>query len=192
MSCQGEVCSKLSNYTWSLHIVNKSVDGFSVSPVYHVNIYLQMNTRRLFIKDIFKLEDDTRTNVHYAVTASVKLGGKEFAGNFSFIVNSPPKIFSVNGSCHVEPMEGEAISTDFSIACSEWHDVDKPLTYEFTYQDKYGMVIIQTGSLNTVKTKLPVGEASNEYELLLEVLVGDSYQDFTSTRLLVKVSISKE
>lgn len=151
-----------------------------------------MNTRRLFIKDIFKLEDDTRKHVHYAVTASVKLDGKDFDGNFSFIVNSPPKKFYINASCHVKPMEGEAISTDFSITCSEWYDVDKPLTYEFTYQDKYGMVIIQTGSLNTVKTKLPVGEASNEYELLLEVLVGDSYQDFTSTRLLVKVSVSKE
>lgn len=193
MACRGEVCSKLSNYTWSLLIVNQSVDGFFVSPVYHANIYLQMNTKRLFIKDIFKLEDDTRKNVHYAAKASVKLDdGKEFDGNFSFIVNSPPKKFSMNASCHVEPMEGEAISTDFSITCSEWHDVDKPLTYEFTYQDKYGMVIIQTGRLNTVKTKLPVGEASNEYQLLLEVFVGDSYQDFTSTQLLVKVSVSTE
>lgn len=192
-TCQGEACSKISNYTWSLHIVNQSVDGFSVSPVHHVNIYLQMNTRRLFINDIFKLEDDTRKHVHYAVKASVKLDDeKEFDGNFSFIVNSPPKKFSVDASCHVVPMKGEAISTDFSITCSGWHDADKPLTYEFTYQDKYGMVIIQAGSLNTVTTKLPVGEASNKYELLLEVLVGDSYQDFTSTRLLVKVSVSKE
>ena len=186
------MCSKLSNYTWSLHIVNQSVAGFSVSPVNHVNIYLQMNTRRLFIKDIFKLEDDTTKHVHYAVIASVKLDEKEFAGNFSFIVNSPPQMSSVNASCHVKPFEGEAISTDFSITCSEWYDVDKPLTYEFTYLDKYGMVIIQTGSLNTVKTKLPVGEVSNGYELLLEVFVGDSYQDFTSTRLLVKVLVSKQ
>jgi len=152
-----------------------------------------MNTRRLLINNIFKLQDDTRKHVHYIVRTSVKLDdGKEFDGNFSFIVNSPPKRLSVDASCYVVPMEGEAISTDFSITCSGWHDEDKPLTYEFTYQDKYGMVMIQAGSLNAVTTKLPVGEATNEYDLLLEVLVGDSYQDFTSTRLLVKVSVSKE
>lgn len=190
-TCQGEACSEISNYTWSLHFVNQAGDGLSVSPVHHVKINLQMNTRRLFINDIFKLQDDTRKDVHYAVKASVKLDdGKEFDGNFSFIVNSPPKRFSPDASCHVVPMEGEAISTDFSITCSGWHDEDKPLTYEFRYQDKYGMVIIQVGSFNKVTTKLPVGEASKEHALVLEALVGDSYQDFTATRLLVKVSVS--
>lgn len=189
-TCQGEACSKISNYTWSLYVVNQSVDGFSVSQVHHVNIYLQMNTRRLLIDEIFKLQDDTRKHVRYAVKASVKLdSGKEFHGNFSFIVNSPPKRFSVGASCHVVPVEGEAISTDFSITCSGWHDVDKPLTYEFTYQDEYGMVMIQAGSLNKVTTKLPVGDPSKEYALILEAFVGDSYKDFTSTRLLVKVSV---
>ena len=193
MTCQGEACNKISNYTWSLHIVNQSVDGFSVSPVHHVKMYVQMNTRRLLIDDIFKFQDDTKKHVHYTVKSLVKLDdGKEYDGNFSFIVNSPPKKFSVDASCHVVPMEGEAISTEFSITCSGWHDADKPLTYEFTYRDKYGMVMIQVGSLNTVTTKLPVGEASNEYDLPLEVLVGDSYQDFTSTRLLVKVTVSNE
>ena len=190
-TCQGEACSKISNYTWSLYVVNQSVDGFSVSQVHHVNIYLQMNTRRLLIHEIFKLQDDTRKHVRYAVKASVKLDcGKEFQGNFSFVVNSPPRRLSVGASCHVVPVEGEAISTDFSITCSGWHDVDKPLTYEFTYQDEYGMVMIQAGSLNKVTTKLPVGDVSKEYALVLEAFVGDSYQDFTSTRLLVKVSVS--
>ena len=147
-----------------------------------------MNGRRLLINEIFKLQNDAEKGIHYAVRASVQLDdGEKFDSNFSFVVNSPPKKSALNGSCHVVPTEGQAISTDFLITCSGWHDTDKPLTYEFRYQDRYGMVMIQVGSSNKVTTKLPVGKATDDYELVLEALVGDSYKDFTAARLLVKV-----
>lgn len=89
--------------------------------------------RCLFIKDIFKLEDDMRKNVYYVVIVLGKLDGKEFVGNFLFIVNLFLKIFFVNVSCYVELMEGEVILIDFFIMCLEWYDVDKLLIYEFIY-----------------------------------------------------------
>ncbi|XP_078350860.1 sperm receptor for egg jelly-like [Oculina patagonica] len=186
--CQGEACGNISKYDWSLHLINQSGNDLSVSQVSHVKIYPQMNSQRLLINDISNLQDDTIRNIHYAAKAGVQLNdGEGFNGNFSFVVNSPPKRVAPDASCHVVPTEGEAISTDFLITCSGWHDADKPLTYEFRYQDKYGMVMIQVGSLNNVTTKLPVGEAAEDYALVLEALVGDSYKDFTGTRLLVKV-----
>lgn len=148
-----------------------------------------MDSRRLLINDIFKLKDETIKNIHYAVKAGVKLNDEvEFSGNFSFVVNSPPMRLAPDSSCHVVPLEGEAVSTDFIITCSGWYDPDKPLIYDFRYQDKYGMVKIQVGNLNKVATKLPVGEATEDYALVLEALVGDSYKAFTATRMVVKVS----
>lgn len=186
--CKGEACRNISKYTWSLHTIYQSGNDLSVSQVNHVKVYPQMNSKRLLINDISKLQDDAIRNFHYAVNAGVQLNdGVEFNGNFSFVVNSPPKRLAPDASCHVVPTEGEAISTDFLITCSGWYDADKPLTYEFRYQDKYGMVMIQVGSLNKVTTKLPVGEAAEDYALVLEALVGDSYQDFTRTQMLVKV-----
>lgn len=147
-----------------------------------------MNRKRLLIDNIFKLQDDTNRHINYVVKAEIKLvDGTKFEGRFPFIVNSPPKKLSPNTSCHVTPAEGEAISTDFLIMCSGWNDADQPLTYEFSYKDKHGMVLIQTGRLNKVTTKLPVGEATEDYFLALEAQVGDSFKDFTETRLLVKV-----
>lgn len=189
--CHGEACSKVSKYTWSFLSLDQSVNKLSVSEVHNIKIYPQMNSRRLLIKDIFRLQDDTKKHINYAVKAEVKLdNGIEFYGNYSFVVNSPPKRAPADARCHVAPMEGEAISTDFSITCLGWQDADQPLTYEFRYRGKYGLVIIQTGSLDKVTTKLPVGDAAEDYALVLEAMVGDSFKDFTTTRLLVMVRIT--
>ncbi|XP_022803093.1 sperm receptor for egg jelly-like [Stylophora pistillata] len=188
--CAGHSCDKVSRYKWSFHLVNQ--EDLSVQVVHHLRSYSQMNGQRFLMEDISKLRDDSNKQIIYVVKAIVQLDKKtKFEGRFPFLVNSPPNRTS-NTSCHVTPMEGEAISTDFLITCSGWNDEDKPLVYEFRYQDKHGMVLIQTGPLNRVITKLPVGKATEDYSLVLEAQVGDSFKDFVETRLLVKVRPPKQ
>ena len=141
------------------------------------------------IHDIFKLQDDRSRHINYVVKVAAKLEDEMTAeANFSFIVNSPPKRLSPQASCDVTPREGEAISTNFLIMCWGWYDVDHPLTYDFRYGNEYGIVIIQTGNLYNVSTKLPIGDPRKDYALVLEALVGDSFKDFTTTKLSVTVN----
>lgn len=184
----GDSCSSVSKYEWSVHLVNQ--EDLSVQEIHHKRIYPQMNSQRFLMEDVSKLQDDRNKQIIYVVKAVAKLDEKtQFEGKFTFVVNSPPRK-TPKTRCHVTPMEGEAVLTDFIISCSGWNDEDKPLIYEFRYQDKYGMVLIQTGRLNRVITKLPVGKATEDYSLVLEAQVGDSFKDFTETRLLVKVLIT--
>ena len=186
--CAGHSCDKVSRYKWSFHLVNQ--EDLSVQEVHHLRNYSQMNSQRFLMEDISKLLDDSNKQIIYVVKAIVQLDKKtKFEGRSPFLVNSPPNRTS-NTSCHVTPMEGEAILTDFLITCSGWNDEDKPLVYECRYQDKHGMVLIQTGPLNRVITKLPVGKATEDYSLVLEAQVGHSFKDFVETRLLVKVFIN--
>ena len=143
----------------------------------------------MMIRDIFKLQDDTSRRINYVVKVTAKLEDEMTAeANFSFIVNSPPKRLSPKTSCDVRPGEGEAISTNFFIMCWSWYDVDQPLTYDFRYRNEYGIVLIQTGNLYNVSTTLPIGDPLKDYALDLEALVVDSFKDFTTTKLSVKVN----
>ena len=183
--CQGKSCSNISRYTWSLYLITNNL---SISKVRNIRVQPQVDGKRVVIDDISKLHDDTNKHVYYVVKAAVKLDDETAVeGNFSFVVNSPPKKLDPEASCNVNPLEGEAISTDFLITCWEWHDVDKPLTYLFRYRDEHGMVVIETGPMYNVSTKLPIGDPAKDYTLVLDALVGDSFKDFTTTQLLVKV-----
>ena len=179
----------MSQYKWSLFSHNNTPNDFSIREVPNIKIHPQEDSKRLFVNDIFKLCDDTNRHVTYTVEATAKLEDEvAVAASFSFVVNSPPKRLTPNASCEVSPLEGEAISTDFLITCSGWHDVDRPLTYQFSYGNKYGMVLIKTGSSYNVSAKLPIGDSAEDYRLVLEVQVKDSFADFTKTQLFVKVN----
>lgn len=171
-----------------MYVVNNTANDLSVGEVRDIKIHPQMDSKRLLISNLFKLYDDTHRHIHYVVKAAVESAKLAVEANFSFVVNSPPKKKSPQQSCDVRPKEGEAVSTNFLITCWGWQDVDTPLTYQFRYRDEYGMVLIQSGSLYNVSTKLPIGDAAEGYTLILEALVGDSFKDFTSTKLLVKVN----
>lgn len=184
-SCQGEECTDISHYTWSLYLLNKTASESSFREVYNITI---QDTSQVVIHDIFKLQDDTARNISYVCKVAVNVQGLiRIDADYSFVVNSPPERLTSEASCDVRPMEGEAIFTDFFITCWGWYDEDHPLNYEFRYRDEYGMVLIQSGNLYNVSAKLPIGDPAKDYILGLEALVGDSFKDFSTTKLFVKV-----
>ena len=186
--CYGELCKKTSSYKWSLHLVSFSRDTFSILDVSDAAVKPSKSKNHVLI-NISKLHRDTaRKRLYYLVKAVIHLDDHiEVEGNFSFVVNSPPQRMTSEAFCDVNPSEGEAVSTHFRIRCLGWYDEDQPLTYLFRYGGKHDMIVIQTGQLNNISTKLPIGAPDKDYTLVLEALVGDSFKDFTITTLTVKV-----
>ena len=187
--CYGELCKKTSSYKWSLHLVSFSRDTFSTLDVSDAGVKPSKSKNHVLI-NISKLHRDTgRKRLYYLVKAVIHLDDHiEVEGNFSFVVNSPPQSGMTSAAfCDVNPLEGEAVSTHFRIRCLGWYDEDQPLTYLFRYGGKHDMIVIQSGQLNNVSTKLPIGDPDKDYTLVLEALVGDSFKDFTITTLTVKV-----
>lgn len=186
--CYGELCKKTSSYKWSLHLVSFSRDTFSILDVSDAAVKPSKSKNHVLI-NISKLHRDTaRKRLYYLVKAVIHVDDHiEVEGNFSFVVNSPPQRMTSEAFCDVTPSEGEAVSTHFRIRCLGWYDEDQPLTYLFRYGGKHDMIVIQTGQLNNVSTKLPIGDPDKDYTLVLEALVGDSFKDFTITTLTVKV-----
>ena len=185
--CRGNACQTVFKYTWSFHQVKY---GHETIVVRNATLFPQMDTKRLDVNEIDKLERDSNQAVRYIVQAMVELDRESrVQGNFTFVVNSPPKRLNPYAGCGITPHEGDAHTTDFVISCWDWQDEDEPLTYQFAYLKEYGMVVIQSGIMSQVTTKLPTGDPSTGHLLVVEALIGDSYEDFVTKSLSVKVTL---
>ncbi|XP_038066717.1 sperm receptor for egg jelly-like [Patiria miniata] len=98
-----------------------------------------------------------------------------------------------NGTCSIAPLEGEALTTDFSISCEGWMDVpeDLPLSYTFKV-DNGGASSIRTIHASTRPeldrpTKLNQGLPENDYVVRITIDVTDRLGCFKTVDLQVKV-----
>lgn len=187
--CNGDQCGEVKSYTWKLFQIRRTANTWTVSDVVNVRVNSYMNGRRVIISDILNLRDDSVMTIDYTVRVFAEFDFYNVVtANLSFVVNSPPRGFTSEAGCAISPKEGEAISTDFFISCWAWNDEDIPLTYEFRYQSAYGILLIQSGNLQNLSSKLPIGDSAKDFLLELEVLVRDTLNAFTKKKLFVKVS----
>ena len=126
------------------------------------------------------------------------LGGTGYA-EYSFTVSTPPCC----GQCEVNPKEGEAIDTTFSIECSGWKSQSSAMQYQFSTvssayptldgsQNKASeaktLTLISFGILPKTSVILPEGPSVNNFIQNLLVRVIDSYGSSVEVNLTVKVS----
>lgn len=117
------------------------------------------------------------------VNATSKTG---FAlSNFTLNSNEAP----IGGKCYVHPKIGEAFTTTFNFTCKGWTDEEPPLTYKFHYISLSKVeVLLQYGKSPNVSTKLPVGDASKDYEIPIDIRIADSANVGRKIQIKVKVT----
>ena len=103
--------------------------------------------------------------------------------------NSPP----INGITLINPSQGEAFSTVFSISAILWSDdlEDYPFTYSFAYSQQlqasgYSFVKINS-PMNYISTVLGQGLMNLEYQLLCTAFVSDIYGGANNASSVVNV-----
>ena len=124
-------------------------------------------------------------NEEYLIRA---FGGRENGvpgkSELTSITNDPPK----GGSCTGSPSVGEALVTDFVLSCSNWTDVDTPLTYEFNHKNEEGkLALLSFGENKRVVAKLPLGDPKLNFTLEMHVKILDYYRGESSFVFLIQV-----
>ncbi|XP_069140448.1 polycystin-1-like protein 2 isoform X2 [Argopecten irradians] len=95
-------------------------------------------------------------------------------------INQPP--VNVSG-CEVSPASGIALLTNFSVACSEFTDLDPPITYSLYLED----FLLYRGN-KTTTTAFVLGEAFGENSTTsLSFKANDVYHATTTIDILVQV-----
>lgn len=101
-----------------------------------------------------------------------------------FSVNIPPR----DGSCFVDKPGGYSDETTFLFECEGWVDEDLPLSYEFLYYSRHGVVfLLHDGITPAFFTKLPVGDADRNFTLDFQVKVSDAHGTYNTTKIDVQV-----
>ncbi|XP_064648391.1 polycystin-1-like protein 1 isoform X2 [Lineus longissimus] len=110
-----------------------------------------------------------KVNVTYSKGAKRETGEAEWW----FEVNESPN----RGQCTFQPRSGVEEETNFRIFCHEWQDraEDKPFIYKFTYRFPGSDVryMIYGGQKTDFQFNLPAGQASQNYQVLVEIAIVD-------------------
>ena len=127
----------------------------------------------------------------FEMRASYVVGGDSAASvaTVQIVVNKPPE----NGKLEVEPSEGLAMNTTFSMRTYGWLDdpTDYPLTYIMSYylQSPEDEVIIRAASENPrAKAKLAQGFQTMEYRVFVVVKASDIYEGMVQAVVPVVVN----
>ena len=107
---------------------------------------------------------------------------------YIFQTNVPPYSQGNNTGCFADPRSGKAITTKFHVECVNWTDSDLPLTYQFSYETQFGVVVFHTGWQPNVTTELPMGKQMTDYSLRLRLEIIDSFGDYSIVYLTVQVN----
>ena len=122
------------------------------------------------------------------------VGGKGYA-EYSFSVSTPP----LGGTCHVNPLTGEAVRTQFSVICTKWKGQSTTLQYHYflltnhkeansSSQDVDSIErLLSFGHSSEVQFTLPAGKAEDDFTQILLVRISDSYAATTEVRLFAQV-----
>ena len=164
---------------------------------YHWHLYERVDHRNTFDWKEVKVTD--LTNMHqllirdhtlnpdrsYKVTVIGQVHGRNDGYSEKFLtVNIPPRY----GRCSVDKRSGYSYETVFNIMCEGWIDEDLPLSYEFQYQNRYGVVfLLHYGTSPVFSTSLPVGDAEANFTLDFRVKICDTHGTYNITSVDVQV-----
>lgn len=121
----------------------------------------------------------------YKVCVTGKVHGRSdgYSEN-EYSVGLPPRL----GRCGVDKRWGCSDDTVFNFKCEGWVDKDLPLSYEFQYQTRYGVVFLLHHGLSPVfSTSLPVGDVEANFTLDFRVKIFDAHGTYNTTRVDVQV-----
>lgn len=188
-SCHRELCSAILRSNWILY-EQVTRDG---KPVW------EKDNRKHIIKHLDRLSVELTLNLAgkmkrrdpiYKLGVILEINAtdeviEEKAESMPFVVNSPPFTEDGEKGCHIEPKQGKAITTNFTVTCLGWKDEDQPLSFELRYTTNTGLtVIIQSDNPTKLTTSLPIGK---NLSLPLWIKIRDSLG--ASVRDLVKPKV---
>ncbi|CAH3172071.1 unnamed protein product, partial [Porites evermanni] len=180
--CEGISCSAIKNYSWSLYVRLENGSHKSWGEIN--NLYTIALTSLNGPNLIFNGGDSSLNrsllmgNKTYKIHIIAWIDGNSFrTDEHIFRTNSPPSRRDSNSGCFMEPRIGNAIETEFKISCVNWSDPDTPLSYQFSYQTNFGIVVFYTGWQPNVTTELPEGSKASNYSLYLKLQIIDSLGD---------------
>ncbi|XP_021343133.1 uncharacterized protein LOC110443309 isoform X2 [Mizuhopecten yessoensis] len=108
------------------------------------------------------------------VRATTKDGSTKGHAMAQFKVNQSPH----QGDCSVKPDSGFEMSTEFTIFCKEWRDVEEhlPLWYEVSYNLEESDVryVIYRGLRSSINFILPAGNPNNKHRVFVYITILDS------------------
>lgn len=190
-ACEGQFCSEIQRYYWHLYKLQDSVPGNPWIRVENLEgkILTELDSPSFVIAGRRNSEASLQENSTYKAVALAHIN-EEFAveGQFSFVTNLSPHHNGEGRGCFVTPQQGVALSTEFVMECVGWQDPDQPLTYQFSFRtSNTGLLILQMGLNDTLKSGLPVGNPSHDFNLTLEMQVSDSLGSSKRVVHVVKV-----
>ena len=189
-------CPFLANYRWSLYVDLRNgsdhsweeienLDSISATSLKGPSLvlkgsgYMLKNQTALLQSKTYKIQ----------VVAWLDEENYEKESNI-FNTNVPPYTRDKNVGCFVDPKSGKAIATKFTVQCVNWTDSDLPISYQFSYETQYGVVVFHTGKQPNVTTELPMGKQESNYSLYLRLEIIDSFGDYSAVYITVQVLYS--
>lgn len=191
--CTGVSCKLLTTYRWSLYVSLDNGSSQSWSKVHYLEdvALTSLDGPDLAIGgELNKAENKSAlmNSKTYRITLIAWLDEENYqVDEFVFNTNSPPSKQDEFTGCVVDPKQGQAVITEFSISCFNWTDTDRPLSYQFSYQTKFGLVVFHSGWRSNLTTDLPPGNEANNYSLIVLLEVLDSLGDSSEEKVIVQV-----
>lgn len=185
-------CSFLSNYRWSLYVGLYNGSNHSWKEIENLaNISLTSLTGPSLVigrGDISHKKSALLRNKTYKIHIVAWLDEENYQeDSYIFQTNVPPSTRAKDDGCFVDPKIGEAITTEFTVECINWTDTDLPLTYQFSYETQFGIVVFHAGQQPNVTTELPIGNQMTNYSLQLQLEIIDSFGDYSVVFITVQV-----
>lgn len=190
--CIGMSCPFLTNYRWYLYVGLHNGSNHSWKEIDNLdNISLTSLTGpSLVIEGGHMLQNQSALlrNKTYKIQVVAWLDEENYEKeSYIFHTNVPPYTRDKSAGCFVDPKLGEAIATKFTVQCVNWTDADLPISYQFSYETQFGVVVFHTGQQPNVTTELPMGKQESNYSLHLQLEIIDSFGDYSTVFITVQV-----
>ena len=189
-------CPFLANYRWSLYVDLRNGSDHSWKEIEKLDSIsaTSLTGPSLVIKGSgYMLENQTALlrSKTYKIQVVAWLDEENYEKeSYIFKTNVPPCTRDKNVGCFVDPKSGKAIATKFTVQCVNWTDSDLPISYQFSYETQFGVVVFHTGRQPNVTTELPMGKQESNYSLYLRLEIIDSFGDYSAVYITVQVLYS--
>lgn len=185
-------CPFLTDYCWSLYVgVHNGSDHSwkKIENLHNISI-TSLTGSSLIIKGSGSLQNQRALlrNKTYKIQVVAWLDEENYVKeSYIFHTNVPPYTRDKNAGCFVDPQSGKAIATKFTVQCVNWTDSDLPISYQFSYETQFGVVVFHTGRQPNVTAELPMGKQESNYSLHLRLEIIDLFGDYSAVYITVQV-----
>ena len=186
-NCTNSPCYKESaelRYQWSLFLQTNSLNS-SWSEVHQLQAITgtALNASNLVINPSTLVPGRD-----YRLTVDLEDVNDENAHGFAIWLFKTIAI-PASGACSANSSSGVAVDTTFILYCTNWHDPNEPLLYEFVLPLADGLsTILSYGYSAAVEIILPPGDPMENYTLAMETVVTSSIGSRANASVNVKVS----